>query len=271
MSLRRLQLIGGVDPAQARRVLKNAIAEPSNFSGAHDDINFRLKYLEWVERVEHNMHYLTNDPNALGMFGTQRHWQIRSSPATSLDRLWPMIEAEIRMQQAVLTQLLEDLDERIARASAAPGLATVVDTNVFLEHVLPDQVVWQEIVEADQVRLVIPLRVVEELDHKKYDRRSDLADRARRVLPMIQALVEEGGAPGEIREGVTIEIPVDPGPRQRPEDADREVLNTCHELREFSGESAVLVSADTALRLRGEAEGLQVFAMPEKYERHHVS
>ena len=62
---------------------------------------------------------------------------------------------------------------------------------------------------------------------------SNLADRARRLLSQLRAqLAPTAGGPVHIRERVTIEVPVEDGPRRRTIDADFEILETC---REFEG------------------------------------
>jgi hypothetical protein len=48
-------------------------------------------------------------------------------------------------------------------------------------------------------------------------------------------------------------VPIDPGPRNRPEDADEEVLNTCRELSLLSSQDVTLVTGDTGMRLRAQA------------------
>lgn len=267
MPIQRLSLKAGVAPQQALESLRQAIAGPDRFNTAHDDLNFRIQYVQWAEDVERQLGSLTVDVEVITLMQTARHWQIRNSAGTHLDRLRAQMDSEIEFQRGILRRLAGDLEERIARAQAAPGHQTVIDTNVLLHYQEPASIVWDGIVEADQVRLVVPLRVVEELDGHKYSRRRELAERARRVLPALQQTLGAGGAPGELRENVTIEVPVDPGPRQRPEDADREILDTCHELAQLSGESVSLVSADIAMRLRAEAEGIHVVGMPAAYER----
>jgi len=200
------------------------------------------------------------------MLQTPRYWQVRALDEAST-RPWPLVEAEIRFQTGVLERLADDLDERVRRLASAPGHLTVVDTNILLEYVPPREIPWTRIVGHSQVRLVVPLRVIEELDAKKYAARRDLADRARRILPGLESVVGSGGVPGDLRDGVTIEVPVDAGSRRRPQDADEEVLATCHELRQVAGGDVTLISADTAMRLRAQAQRLSVLTMPAKYER----
>lgn len=163
--------------------------------------------------------------------------------------------------------MVKDLEQRAARLSLAPGHIAVLDTHVLLHYQPPEQIPWPKVVGHPHVRLVVPLRVVEELDEKKYARRDDIADRARRLLPRLEAVLGPAGAPGELRESVTIEVPVDSGPRRRPANADEEILDTCRELRQLTGREVSLVTGDTSMRLRGEARGLRVVKMPAEYER----
>ncbi len=81
------------------------------------------------------------------------------------------------------------------------GQATVfVDTCVLLEFRPFSQLPWRKIVQADRVKLVVCLPVVNELDEKKtYDPR--LSERARRSYKEIEA--KEGK---EFQDGVTLEI-----------------------------------------------------------------
>jgi predicted ribonuclease YlaK len=143
----------------------------------------------------------------------------------------------------------------------------VLDTNVLLHFQPPDQVDWPAVVGTPEGRLVLPLRVVEELDEKKYTARDNLADRARRLLSQLQTqLATSAGGPTPLRENVTIEVPVDDGPRRRTLDADQEILDTCRELQS-GGQGVTLVTDDTGMNLRGTAQGTRVVAMPETYLR----
>jgi len=153
------------------------------------------------------------------------------------------------------------------RLVAAPGQLTVIDTHVLLHFLPPDQVDWPAVIGAPTVRLVLPLRVVEELDEKKYTARDDLADRARRLLSQLRTqLAPTAGAPTPLRAGVTIEVPVDDGPRPRTVDADHEILDTCRELG-LGGQPVVLVTNDTGMALRAGSAGVRVVPMPEQYLR----
>jgi hypothetical protein len=108
---------------------------------------------------------------------------------------------------------------------------------------------------------------VEELDEKKYTARERLGTTARNTLRQLWNQLEPtAGRPAIIRANVTIEVPIDEGPRERPLDADREVLDTC-QLFTNTGSKNLLVTADTGLSLRAVAAGVRVVRMPERYLR----
>lgn len=151
-----------------------------------------------------------------------------------------------------------------------PGKLTVLDTNVMLEYLPPQQIPWTQLLDADRVRLIIPLRVVEELDAKKYSGQR-LAPRARALLPWLEEHLGPGGIPGPIGDGVTIEVPIEAEGRVRPADADAEILTVCQDTEQLSGRAAVLMTADTSMRIRAQAAGITVLRPPAKFRRHDAA
>lgn len=130
----------------------------------------------------------TTDPETLTMLQSASYWQIRGLDEGT-PRPWPLITAEIELQAGVLGGLLEDLRRRVAQASDGIGDPAVLDTNVLLEYLPIDAISWVDVLDSRPVRLLIPLRVIEELDAKKYSGRPDLAKRARRILPQLESLL----------------------------------------------------------------------------------
>ena len=271
----RLHLKPGVKPRGAVGALteviragKNVVASVSGGTligpGA---IPLAEAYVVWVENVEGQLNALSLDLDLIDALHTSRYWRIRQLHEEPI-RPVALVQAEVDRQTRWLEVLLDDLQQRIDRAGASPGSPVVIDTNVLLEFMPPTQIDWPSVLSASTVRLVVPLRVIEELDILKFDRRRpDRADRARRILPQLAAALGDGGAPGALRQGTTIEVTSVPAPRTRPADADEEVLQTCEELQQFGSEAVTLISADTAIRLR--AQGLQILAipMPSQYSR----
>jgi len=196
------------------------------------------------------------------------YWEIRNLTEQSL-RGPELISDEVRVQCRALERLAERLETRCKRLSATPGTMAVLDTHVLLHFLPVEQIDWPSFIPGETVRLVLPLRVIEELDEKKYGRRDDLAARAGGVLTALRRqLASSNGVPVAVtsREGVTIEVPIEDEPRRRLMDADQEILDQCVDIKSF-GQTVFLVTDDCGLDLRAHALGLDVIPMPIKYAR----
>ena len=225
MLYERLYLKEGLDAGQALAELRRQITAGRNtISGGTYDRR-RDGYIRWAEVMPQVLSGLTHDSAIVTMLYTDRYWHIRTGSPDP----WQTLDGEAKFQIDRLEGMANDLQERVNRLSAAPGHITVLDTNVLLHYQRPDSVRWDAIVHQPAVRLVVPLRVVEELDAKKWSRRDDLAGRARRMLSYLEGEVRPDGAPGTLRDNVTIEVPIDRGPRLRPDDADQE-QHRCQEV-----------------------------------------
>lgn len=275
----RLRLMHPAQPERAIEVLGERMNELDRLPGKgpsyrHDSPDYVMHrrdcYLDWVELTEIQLSELTYDIAAVvELLHTARYWEIRRLVPFDA-RPVPLIDAEIRYQKDALNRLRIDLEGRLARAKSA-ALIAVLDTNSLLHYEPPESIPWATIVGHSLVRLVIPLRVIEEVDAKKYSPSQRLRDRARSVLPHIADRVGLWGDSVPLAEGVTLEVLVEPGPRERPEDADEEILDTCRELWDFSGRpegGVTLITNDVAMRLRAEAiGGIKSISLPDEYLR----
>jgi PIN domain len=259
----------GIRPGDADRRLRETAVQGRNVVGGSAGRAVSIhqnSYLAWVSTAEAQLRNVFVDPVAWEHLYDERHWQIYGLTQGS-PRAIELINTAASVQATWLDELADRVKRLAERLTTAPGQLTVVDTHVLLRFLPPDQVDWPTVVGAPTVRLVLPLRVVEELDEKKYTARDDLADRARRLLSQLRThLAPTAGGPTSLRSGVTIEVPVDDEPRRRTVDADQEILDTCRELRS-GGQSVVLVTDDTGMTLRAISAGLRVVAMPEEYLR----
>jgi hypothetical protein len=258
--------------ADAQRRLRETATHGRNLAGSSASQTVLIhqnSFLTWVGTAEAQLRNIFIDPSTWEHLYGDRHWQVYRLTQAS-PRAIELINVETAFQASWLEDLADRLKQLSDRLAMAPGHITVLDTNVLLHFQPPEQVDWLTVIDAPQVRLVLPLRVVEELDEKKYTARENLANRARRLLSNLRAqLASSAGSPVLLRENVTIEVPVDDGPRQRTLDADQEILDTCRELQ-FGAQGTTevtLVTDDTGMTLRATAQGLSVIAMPEGYLR----
>lgn len=156
--------------------------------------------------------------------------------------------------------LLRDLQRRFASSDAT---FAVPDTNALLHYQTFDELDWPTLLGAKSVCLAIPLRVVDELDEKKYARRGELGDRARVVISHIEE--HEGG---EVRSGVRLEIiprtDLDPDAYRQPNlAADVEIIEICDGIGAYApGGQTVLVTGDYGMTIRARSRNLGVFELP---------
>jgi hypothetical protein len=266
------RLLDGTGLTDAASRLHRCAVGAQNVAGGsagQDLLIHRNSYRSWVGMADAQLRNVFVEPSTWEHLYSERHWQIYGLTQES-PRWMELINTEATLQAGWLEELANRLRNLADRLAAVPGHLTVLDTHVLLHFLPPDQIPWPEIVGSPLVRLVLPLRVVEEIDEKKYTARDALADRARRLLSQLRTqLAPTAGRPAPIREGVTIEVPIDDGPRRRTVDADQEVLDTCREFQ--SGGQGVafvtLVTDDTGLTLRAQAMHIRVVPMPEEYLR----
>jgi hypothetical protein len=259
----------GTNLATAVEQLSDCVLRGENvalFTAGEDEHVLLSTYLRWVATTESQLRSVFLDIEMAHHLRSTAHWVIREAFFQPF-RVIPLIITEVKEQTGWLQAVIDELQDLQTRLEKAPGKATVIDTNVLLHYQTPWEVDWATVVGKQAVRLFVPLRVIEELDEKKYASRNDLADRARRLLSQLwEALADSGGAPTEVRPDVTIEVPVEQGRRARSLDADEEILDDCEQLRNV-GQAPILITGDTGMSLRAKARRLDVGRMPDKYLR----
>lgn len=127
-----------------------------------------------------------NRVSARSFFENARHRDICTMPPVK--HAIRLINAEIDHKAQQFRDLAEELKTARTRMTRAEGCPVVLDTNLLLQATRPDGIPWDSVVGEPQVRLLIPLRVIEELDAKKYDPKEWLRRVAREVLPWLEGL-----------------------------------------------------------------------------------
>lgn len=260
----------GTNLAAASKWLSDCVRRGQDVAAGaagQDEHRYLNTYLSWVELTEGHLRNVFSDLEVVHHLRTTAYWAIRDALFQPF-RVARLIIVEVGEQTRWLTALSERLGTLESRLQAAPGVATVVDTNVLLQYQPPWSVDWPRVVGREEVRLVLPLRVIEELDERKYmSRDAELADRARRLLSRLwRDLGGSAGGPVPLRENVTMEVPVEDDRRVRLFDADQEILDSCEQLRNV-GRPPIVITGDTGMSLRARALQLDVVRMPDKYLR----
>jgi predicted ribonuclease YlaK len=180
-------------------------------------------------------------------------------------RPYPLITLEAEFQGDRLRSLADDLRLALAQFELPKdGLAVVVDTNVFLHREFFKDSDWPRLVGAKEVRLVIPLVVVEELDAQAYKSQAN-ATRARKVLRAFREL-ESGAAtpeaPVRVRDSVTLQFLMDPAGHERSSNHDEEILDRTEHLGTLVDVAKLRVATmDVSMQLRASLRGLSTLVL----------
>lgn len=224
--------------------------------------------MDWAHRAESQLRSIYADPAvAEGLF-TPRFWRIAEGAV--LDRMGQLVSAEIMLQVERLMSLVEQL-RTYTQWGDRPGAIVVVDTNILLHYQRIDLIRWSQVVGESQVRLVIPLLVLDELDDKRYLGSERIRERARSATAPLDERHAEVAELGfaQLTDSTTLEYLLDEDGHGRRSNPDEELLDRAEFLHVIAGRPVNLVTADRGLRVRAAAgrTGVRPLLMPEEWAR----
>ena len=262
----RLRLAPGVEPARAIAEIKQLIGDRASVVRSRSPLvaEQRDEYVRWTTDAEVHLASVLDRRHAQAFFKSARHRDICSMPPGN--QITTLIYAEVEALMRDMQEALDDLEGHVMRMRAGPGFPVVVDSNVLLQCQRLDNVNWKAELKT-RARVMVPLRIIEEIDAKKYGPSKRLRSISRELLPWVDSLFPDGDpGPVPLRDDATIELILADRPRSRPSDADEEVLEVAHDVARFAGMTKVM-TADTGMRIRARTEGLDVLFIPAEWRR----
>jgi hypothetical protein len=221
-----------------------------------------IDYALWIAGAESTLRECFVDVPLERLF-TERYWHLTTGPVL---RHYDMLRGEQRGLLDWLERVSESTSAMIRRFAEPVAPIAVLDTNVLMHGKPLEEIDWCAKSGGNTVRLVIPLRVVDELDEKKYARRKEMQNRARNRLRLLGRYVEPGVS---VRAGVRAEIvgwrDLDLGGVPRPPiSADVDILDSCEAVGVYAAANAVsMVTADVGMTLRARERGLSVSVLDD--------
>lgn len=270
-----MRLRRGVTVEQAVKALEGQISDSQqvsaqNASGAEVK---RQTYLNWVSTTQKHLRTIFADTELEDSLLGRGYWHICSLSSQSSEKLLNRLIGEELVFQVGYPGIHSDPGGRIGevaaglrgllRLSSRPGRICVADTNALLHYIWFDQLPWAERMQVQQVRLIVPLAVIDELDAKKYARRAEFQQRARELLTRIDRYVTASPPDGysPLREGVTVEIlPDEPG-HLRAQGNDQEILERCEFLQQVTGHLVTLITGDSGMRINAQNRDIAVLKL----------
>ena len=260
MILRRGQTV-----QRAIDVLQDRLREAGNTRNA-DRSQLLPRYLEWARESERQFRYLFADTEVTERLHSPRHWHLRANGRAEDLAVGPAVfYDELDAQQHMLQDVIGILSGFLPLADR-PGEILVLDTNTIIHSRQIDEVDWHAETQSKQVRLILPLLVLDELDAKTYASSKQLAGRAEKRLRLLDRHLEQAvSGASQVRDGVTLEILPDPADHRRHTDADYEILNRAEFVQQICGNNVRVVSADRGMRVRGISRQIPVQALSSKW------
>lgn len=156
------------------------VAGGSNWSAARD------AYLVVLEAVDPSLRSWFEDDDGAGVGMHGDHYKLIREMSGYTARPLPLIDDEIGRQVRVLEALKADV-RALESLRARPGRLVVLDTNTLMHFHRPDGIPWTDVVGSDgQVRIILPICVLDELDNKKYTGSDRMARRAQNALKVLR-------------------------------------------------------------------------------------
>ena len=163
--------------------------------------------------------------------------------------------------------------EALTALAARPGLPLVFDTNILNHWRRPAEIDWPKVLRqwgetADVARIIVPLRVVDELDGQKYGD-GLLAKRASRAVRGLYDVFRgrEAGEPVPIVAGHRATLEVWLSTDQRGVDPDMAILRCAADVDHLHEGGARVVTGDLGMRLRAQHMDLKVRELPDEYRK----
>ncbi|MFF4880237.1 PIN domain-containing protein [Micromonospora sp. NPDC000668] len=277
-------------PGSSREVLRSALTNVHETvanlrsGGPPDALSRALAYLDWCHEAQRRLRNQVR-PAELDYLVPPKSYEVVLSAAGSFgdqragDRLINgLVSTQMDERVSVLQAALDDLAEQVKRFER-PGELLVLDTNVYMEH--PEKIeAWDLASDLylgfEDVRIIVPLVVVDELDKGKRQGAVRGYRAGYSVAYLDRITREQGGVirakdfsvEEKARGTVTIEVFLDPPGHVRLPDNDDEIVDRAIAVQALAGRPARLVTYDTGMAMRGRRVGLRVHRLeqPEKEE-----
>lgn len=248
-----------------RRVASEAMNARSALRGTPPQL--MEQYISWAENAETLLRNVLEADSVSEVVHTPSYWALRTTTSEIL-RPHPFVASELERRHQQLERAAQELDDERVRWSGAATLV-VPDTNVLLDEVGVENIDWPAVIgDGTDVRLVIPIVVVHELDRLKRQGNSTASKGARRALKWLASAlpIDPGSRSSKFRAGTpatTIEIYVHGG-ETRPPDADATIISVTRCLSWWN--TATLVTYDLGMRIRATNAGVVAIRLPEESE-----
>jgi rRNA-processing protein FCF1 len=257
--------------------LNESVASLSRQQDGHIPFDRLNSYLTWAHDEVRRFGLMVWSEDIDRLILTRRYWSLQGlDPASHGPTLNDLLNLEWDERKRDLEATRDSLRQEIRCWQSRSGALVLPDTNVYLQHRETfDSVDWTAIMDKrdEEIYLLIPLVVVDELDDNKRSNKLDLRGRARDTLRRFERLSIQSGAGVVIpstqlsHPTVRAEILMEDAQHRRLPRADDELVDVAIATQILSGRRVLLVTFDKGMAVRGRSVGLEVRLLDQADER----
>ncbi|MEU2726841.1 PIN domain-containing protein [Streptomyces griseoviridis] len=279
----------GADPGNILHALGGAQLAADNLRGSHRGRAHAqlMAYLEWATEAAGNLRHQVRDADIDRLVLTRRYQALLGScgslAGSSQERLVNgLVDLELAERTQALQAAGESLKAQMDRWSK-PEVLVAADSSFYVQN--PDKLADADLHQIldlrphDDVRLLFPITVVDELDGLKESGKERSRWRASHTLGLLDGILgghtssvwrsrssasSFGDGSMEIRGQVSVEIVLDQPGHVRLPIADDEIIDRAVAIQSMASRPVRLLTCDTGQHTRGRAAGLEVTKIPAK-------
>lgn len=270
----------GVDRENLRNALRDVHTKVQNVRSGGGSAADRVRgYLDWANEAVRRLRGQISAADVDRLVLTKRYELLLSGTASlggpgGEPILNGLLSTELDERAAAFDQACTALDREIQRWSRFAQLV-VFDTSVYITH--PEKLEELDFgslldVRGDDIHILVPIVVVDELDGLKQSKDTFLRWRASYTLGVLDRVLRSPTEVGRLRpeEGsevkaggiepqeVTMELVFDPQGHVRLPINDDEIVDRTLAVQPLAGRPVKLITYDTGQAMRGRAAGLRV-------------
>jgi rRNA-processing protein FCF1 len=259
--------------AELLKQLRQIKSDLGNISGGNQEA--LSAYQRWSIGAAQMLGFYIDREQVERLILTKRHWMLLDMTGNNLNNwlISDSIDAERNDRVRLFDEEIKKL-EAIERTWASVQSRLIApDTNVYLHHEQYfDEVDWATLTGSPDVRLLIPMQVVRELDKTKRAGKAitvsetntePLRTRARVSSRRLRKLFADPRAIATLSPGVTAELLLDPLGHRPIDDPDSEIIDRVLTARRLIGRQVAVVTGDGNMQFAVSVPELDVVPLPE--------
>jgi hypothetical protein len=231
-------------------------------------------YQRWSTGAAEFLGYKIASDDIERLILTRRHWMLLEMVvAGNGPTVRDLIRAERTDRLRVFDGVIKALKTIEDAWLGVTAKVVAADTNVYLHHEQYfDQINWKALAGGDQVRLLVPMAVVRELDKCKQGpqnktvsdtNKESIRTRARIASRLLRELMVDPKAVATLPTGVEVELLLDPLDHRRLDDTDSEIIDRVLTAKQLIGRSISMVTGDGGMQFTAATSGLGVIPLVE--------